>query len=426
MKRWNKLIKYGLAAALSVWFTASPAGAIVVDRIVAKVNGDIVTLSSVQERAAILQQTGRALENSLETERALLEFSLQELIDELLQVQNGEKVGLKISDKTVQKAVDDLKAKNKWDDKTLVEVLKREGMSLEQYKKRIRRQILKSRAVSYNLQTRIKVSEKAMKKYYLEHAKDFWVPEKIHLRHILFIFDADVTPQHQNLKRAKAREVLKKIRGGADFSEMAKKYSEDVTASSGGDLGVLEKGKMVAEFERAAFELEPGGTSDIVKTKNGLHIIRTEKIIPGHTKLYSDVRKEIEGIVFASKKDGEFKEWLGELRKTAFIETTLYDDDKSEGGVAGQIASLPQKGLFKVKEEPAEKNTDPFIEEPDGLPEEPAAKSLPPLKNGAEENGTVDYAGLKKQLRYIKSLKDKKIISEAEYQQRKQKLLKKL
>ncbi len=426
MRPLSKLIKYGLVAAFCFWSVVRGAEAVILDRIVAKVNEDIVTLSSVQERAAILHQTGKAMENSLDSERAVMEFALERLIDELLQVQSGEKLGLKVSESIIQKAVDDLKSKNNWDDKTLEEVLKREGLSLEQYKKRLRKQIMKSKTLSYQLRTRIKVSEKAMKKYYVEHGKDFWIPEKRSLRHILFIFDGDTTLQHKNLKRAKAREVLKKIRRGADFAEMAKKYSEDISASAGGELGVLEKGKMVAEFEDAAFRLEPGGTSDVVETQNGLHIIRTIKIIPGHTKLYSEVRKEIENILFQSKREDEFKEWLAELRKAAFIERTLYDDDTSGGNIAGKIAGLPQKGLFKVDDEPVKNSVGDFADEPDISTESPDSSLSPPEKSGVPKNETVDYAVLKNKLRYIKGLKNKKIISEAEYQQRKQKLLEKL
>ena len=127
------------------------------------------------------------------------------------------------------------------------------------------------------------VSKRDIKKYYRVNQKKFWTIGKVHALHILFIIDDKLTPEERQIKEAKAKNILGKIRGGANFEKMAKLYSEDLSGASGGDLGMLEKGKMVAEFEEAVFALRDGEVSDLVKTPYGLHIIKAQKVYPGNT-----------------------------------------------------------------------------------------------------------------------------------------------
>ena len=87
--------------------------------------------------------------------------------------------------------------------------------------------------------------------------------------------------------------ALKKIRSGADFIAVAKEFSEDISASTGGDLGEIERGKMVPEFEKAAFLIKEGEVSGLVKTPYGLHIIKVDKIFPGQTLPLDKVQEQI-------------------------------------------------------------------------------------------------------------------------------------
>jgi peptidyl-prolyl cis-trans isomerase D len=129
--------------------------------------------------------------------------------------------------------------------------------------------------------------------YYDAHLDDYRRPDEVRARHILFKVAPDASADDKTAARKQAEEVLGKAKAGADFAELAKQYSQDVTASNGGDLGRFGHGVMAPAFESAAFALEPGQLSEIVETPFGLHIIKLEEKVPEHTEPLDAVRATI-------------------------------------------------------------------------------------------------------------------------------------
>ena len=134
--------------------------------------------------------------------------------------------------------------------------------------------------------------------------------------------------KEMQLKKKKAEGILQQIQNGEEFSELAKKYSEDVSAHSGGELGTIDRGTMLPEFENAAFNLKIGEVSKVVETANGFHIIKCDDVIPGYVKEYKMVRSEIERILSSKKRKQKYQEWLKGLKKVSFIEISLFKDEK--------------------------------------------------------------------------------------------------
>ena len=140
----------------------------------------------------------------------------------------------------------------------------------------------------------VKVSDDAIRSYYDTNKKEFEVKERRRARHILVRVPLDADNATLAEKRRKAEEILKEAKSGKDFAELAKKYSEDPgSAKSGGDLGFFTKEMMVKPFSDKVFTMKEGEIAGPVRTRFGFHIIKLEKIEPGRTKGFDEVKAEI-------------------------------------------------------------------------------------------------------------------------------------
>jgi peptidyl-prolyl cis-trans isomerase D len=142
--------------------------------------------------------------------------------------------------------------------------------------------------------SQIKVSEEQIKEYYEDNLDTFKEKEQVKARHILFRVPQNASKEEEEKVKQKALAVLKEARAGANFAELAKKYTEDPSGKeNGGDLGYFSAGQMVKPFEEAAFKLKKGEISDLVRTPFGYHIIKVEDVKPARTKPLEEVRAQI-------------------------------------------------------------------------------------------------------------------------------------
>ena len=141
------------------------------------------------------------------------------------------------------------------------------------------------------------VGDDALRAYYKSHIDEYKVENRVHVEHILFKTVGKTDAEIAEI-RQKAEDVLKKAKSGANFEDLAKKFSEDDgTKPKGGDLGWIVEGQTVPEFQQAAFTLPKGSISDLVKTQYGFHIIKVLDHEQAHTKTFEEVRSTIEPTV---------------------------------------------------------------------------------------------------------------------------------
>lgn len=156
------------------------------------------------------------------------------------------------------------------------------------------------------MQADVQVTPQELQSYYDQHRDDYRVSEQVNVRHILIKTpppgaDGKIDPKGLDAARKKAEDVLKQVKAGGDFAALAKKYSEDSSAQSGGSLGWVERGRTVPEFEASAFSLPKGGTSDLVQSSFGFHIIHVDDKQPAHMKSLDEVKPQIEPILRQNK-----------------------------------------------------------------------------------------------------------------------------
>ena len=170
------------------------------------------------------------------------------------------------------------------------------------------------------------VTDAEVQQYYSQHQADYKVDDQVKVRHILIKVDPGADAKADAAAKQKAEDILKQLRAGGNFADLAKKNSDDPgSKDTGGELGFIKHGVTVPEFDKAAFSLQPGQTSDLVKTKFGYHIIQSEEKQTAHTRSLDEVKPTIVAVL-TRQKEGQaqqaFAQQLAtEAQKNGFAQT---------------------------------------------------------------------------------------------------------
>lgn len=318
-----------LGFSLLVWGTVVVAGeGFLIDKVVAVVNDDVITLSQLQEEGKPLIQ--RMREELLEQDPdGQMQITERQILDALilrrLQIQEAEKQRIVVDQAQVTAAIEQIKRQNGIiSDVEFAEALKQQHLTLEGLKTKVWEQLVVDALLVRNVRSGIVVSEEEIATYYQEHADRFRRPTSVRIRHILLRFPQNPSGESLAQVRSRAAQLLGQLRKGADFATMAQKYSDGVAAGDGGDLGVLRQGELHPALESAAFSLEPGSISDVIETGAGLNIVKVEERTGGD-RPSAGVREEIRRALFSQKLMHRMNEYFEELRKQAYIDIRLGD-----------------------------------------------------------------------------------------------------
>ncbi len=193
-----------------------------------------------------------------------------------------------------------------------------------------------------SLRAKVVVSPADVERAYNEGIDQYTTPEQVRASHILFKTDG----KDDAAVKAKAEEVLKQAKSGADFAELAKKYSEDESsAKNGGDLDYFSKGRMVPEFDQVAFSLQPGQISDLVKSQFGYHIIKVVDKKPASTKTLAEVRQQITDQLAYERAQAQAADLADKLQKQISKPSDLDTVAKAQG------LTVQESGFF-ARDEP--------------------------------------------------------------------------
>ena len=301
-----------------------------IDRIVARVNDDVITLSELQEEGlplfARLRENYTGSELAEQVQRAEREF-LDQLILRRLQLQYASQIGITTSENEISSALKDVLTRNNLTQEQLTDLLTREGLTLQDYKDRLREQIILARLMNQAVRSRVSVDTSEVEAYYKTHQDEFNQPAQARVRHIFFRIDSGAAQPQVDAVRARATHVLQEARNGSDFADLARLHSEDATAASGGDLGFIKRGQALPEFEEVIFTMKQGDISDVIRTPNGLHIVKVDAFSIGSERPFSETKAEIERRLLQEKIEKRFQDWTNELKDKAFIEISLHESN---------------------------------------------------------------------------------------------------
>ena len=259
--------------AASLFAHAVAAGPVEVDRIVAVVNSDVITLSELRQRleqvSRQLTKQGTALPSRDVLERQVLERQVMEK----LQVQLANETSLKVDDITLDRALGRIAENNKLSMTEFRKALEKDGLTWERFREEVRNEILLTRLREREVDSRIVISDAEITNF-LSHPENTVSQEEYNLSHILLRAPEGATPEQLARLRERAEAVAARVARGEPFDKLAASYSDAPDALSGGNLGWRGADRMPALFAEAVAQLKPGETSPILRSAAGFHIVR--------------------------------------------------------------------------------------------------------------------------------------------------------
>ena len=312
-----------LALILLALSPAAHAARLTVDRILATVNGEIITLSEFEKYKSMMLMGAPEKPIDLDTERQLL----GQYIDRKLILQEGKKLDVTVKDKDIEHALDEVLRRNKLDLRGLERELAKQGTTVADYRKVLEGEILQSRTIGRAVQSKITISDEEVQAFYEQNmqGKEKTGP-KVRIQQILLLIQKGASSSQIAEIEKTAKDLHKRILAGEDFGKLAVKYSQGAGAQLGGDIGYFHKGELMADIEKLAFSLEKGQVSSVFRTELGFHIIKVIDQTGGDsdnaakTGSWEDHKKEIENMLFSAQFEKEITKWMQGIKERAYIE----------------------------------------------------------------------------------------------------------
>lgn len=293
------------------------------DRIAAVVNGQAITLSDLEERLAPeLSRVPPGPTGAGQRDR-LIRQGLEQMIDERLVEGEATTLGIEVPDDELNHLVTQLARQNNMDLEQFRTALAQQGIAMDTVRDSLRRQQLTMRLLQYKVKPR-KVTDEEVQAAYANMNKEG--ETEVRARDI-FIFAPDTADAAlQATAKVKAESALRRLRQGESFAKVARDLSEGPSAAEGGDLGYFTRGQMIQAIEEAAFSLQPGQVSGLIRTtgdRGGYHLVMVEDRRKLAVKPLSAVQEEIRSRLANESILKEREHYLQQLRKTAQVDVKL-------------------------------------------------------------------------------------------------------
>ncbi|MFB3777302.1 MAG: peptidyl-prolyl cis-trans isomerase [Bryobacteraceae bacterium] len=347
--------------------TALSSDVRVVEQIVAKVNGEIVTATELtryrQQLAETLRQqglTGERLAAEIKTREADV---LRDKIDGLLLVQQAKQLDINVEgDVTKRLAEIQRNAKISDQDKFHDYVREQSGMSFEDFRQEIRNDILKQRLLGQEVSSKINVPRAEIEKYYQEHKNDFMRDERVFLSEILISTIGKDEKEIMALEK-KAKDLAERARRGERFTELARDNSDSDSAAAMGAVGSFTRSMLQPQMVELVFKQERGFVTDPLRVPNGFLILRVDEKHTAGLASLEEVQNEIQQRLFEPRFEPAVREYLTRLRMDAFLE--IREGFVDSGAAPGKDTTWMEPGQLKpetvTKEEVASRRYRPRL-----------------------------------------------------------------
>ena len=325
----NNSLKHRRLLVVRVWlwvavtaFAAGFAGAQeaeIIDRIVAVVNSDIITLYDLNRTFKPYEANIKALKYPEDKERQTLyqvrSDVLNKLIESQLADQQTKLAQITVSQKEIDTTIERLKESRSFTDEQLREGLAAQGVTMEEYRKEIESQILRTKLVNREIKSKIVITAEDIITYYDSHQEKYAGDKKYYLWN-LFIKASEID---KNIALQEMERVALKLKQGSSFESLVTELNESSSAVKGTDLGLYRRDELSEELRAVVSDLKSNEFSKILETNFGYQIIYVQEIQDTEAKPIEEVEAEIQQILYDETVDNKYQEWLEELRARSHI-----------------------------------------------------------------------------------------------------------
>jgi len=355
-KELHMLKRIALAAVL----LTAPLQAEVIEQVLVKVNGDIVTKSDFERMQVDFLRQRPELQNvtpeSPELQKAVAESTPQLIlnaVDELLLVQRGRELGYVMSDDQFKSVLDNIKKDNNIDtDEKFNEALRQEGMTLADLRRQLEKNMIETRVQQNEVIAKISVTEDEAHAYYDAHKNEFTTPSELMLREILIAVpatDRGVNVAQDDAAKAKAEDVRHRLLAGEPFARLAGEVSDAPSKASGGLIGPVKSDELAPALQTMLDKTKVGDVSEVIRTQRGYQLLALESRTEQKVKTFDEARQDISDRIAEEKRRAETQKYIEKLRASASI--TWHNDELKKA--YEQALAQRQKALEAEQAAPA-------------------------------------------------------------------------
>jgi peptidyl-prolyl cis-trans isomerase SurA len=317
-------------ALLTVCSVGLAAQAEIIEQILVKVNGEILTKSELEQRQIVaLRQRDPNFRpaSDAELQKALVEITpgvIVDAVDELLLVQRGRELGYSLGEEQFQNIVENIKKENKLEsEEQFQQALKQEGMTLQDLRRQLERNMLVTRVQQIEVMGKISVSEDEVAKFYESNKNSFTTPPTVTLREILVAVpetDKGINVAADDEAKAKIEDLRKRVIAAEPFAQLASQFSDSGSKANGGLIGPISRDDLAPDLQKQLAAMKPGEVSPVMRTTRGYQIIKLEASVGAKTKSLDEARAEVSDKLAAEKRQGQLEQYLEHLRAQAIID----------------------------------------------------------------------------------------------------------
>ena len=299
-------------------------GEIVVDRVIAIVNGDVIAMSELEEAVALYRREARNSNPLSDKELEELQRTLLErIVTQRLLVQEAYREKIEVTEEEIKPLVDDFVKRNGGDRDKIDAEMRARGLSWDTIRREYREEVMAQRIQGRRVTRRATITEAEVDAYMAENRDKLEAGLRYHARHIAILADPPESPQAWEKATAEIDEIRQRLREGVDFATLAREHSRDASAPTGGDLGWLARGELEPLFEATLLKTAKGGVTAPIKSAAGYHLFKLEDREDVTAEMLTDARQQARDVLLQKKARERFDEWVEGLRRRALITIRL-------------------------------------------------------------------------------------------------------